>query len=876
MLFNRPLLAPFSFALRNMRLRLGRTLLTALGISLGVAVVLAIQITNVSTLDTINAVFNLAAGKAQLLVTTDNLLAGAGETLPEELTGRMAAFDEVEIAAPSLRVNTLLASEAEDWQLEVGFAGPAAGSVLQLYGVEFSLDPQVRVYKLAAGRLPDPGAYEAVLPADYAARHNLALGNDLTVLLPGGGLGRLRIVGLLDSEGLALFNNGVVAAAPLTVVQDLFNQRGAIDEISLRIVPAVADNPHTLEELKERLEARIGRQGRVIYPAARGQLVSRMLSSYQAGLQMFSGIAIFVGTFLIYNTFAMTVVERTREIGMLRAIGLNRWHVLGLVMVEAGLLALLGSLMGLVLGLALARGLMAVTGAFLAVGESIITVTPAALAQSLFVGIFITLGAALIPALQATRISPLEALRVRATSTEPIRPIVWQAGLALVFIGIANIYWLEFRPEVYFEVLQLSVVLILSGATLTVPLVVAGLERSTRPLARRLYGNEGALGSANVQRSIGRTTLTVAALIVALAMIVGIGSMSVSFEDDFTGWINAALGGDLYVSSPVRLRSSFVRQLESLPGVAAATPARFYITQIAERSLPPQTAQGDDTAYFIAIDPETYLSVSSIEFTGSPASPEENWRVFSAGGAVFLSSQLAETYDLRQGDTIWLKTRRGEQSFYIAGVIVDFFAQGQTITGTYRDLQAYYSESGADRITVAVLEGYSIDEVSQTIKARYGTRRNLNIQTTTSFKAQINGLLNQSLALFDVLSLIGAVIGTLGVINTLTMNVIERTREIGGLRSLGMYRRQIVRMVLSEAFALGVMGAIYGLGFGFVLAQVMIESMNSASGYDLEFVFSLPPFAWGLALAIGISQLAALSPARRAAGLNIVEAIKHE
>jgi putative ABC transport system permease protein len=876
MLFNRPALAPFGFALRNMRQRLGRTLLTALGISLGVAVVLAIQITNVSTLDTINAVFNLAAGQANLLVTTDNLLAGVGETLPEDLVSRMAAFEGVELAAPTLRVNTLLASEAEDWQLEIGFTGAAAGTILQLYGVDIELDPQVRVYKLAEGRLPAPGAYQTVLPADYAERSSLAVGDDLVVLLRGGGTARLEIVGLLDSEGVALYNNGVVAVAPLDVVQELFNHRGEIDEVGLKIAPAIANDPDALEVLKERLAERAGRNARVVYPAARGQLVSRMLATYQAGLQMFSGIAIFVGTFLIYNTFSMTVVERTREIGMMRAIGMNRWHVLGLVMVEASLLALFGSAAGLAFGVGLARGLMLVTGAFLAVGESVITITPAALAQSLSVGIFITLGAALFPAFQATRISPLEALRARAQAGERIRPVIWQSGLVLLLVGLANVYGIAYRPSVQFNMLQGSVLLILTGATLTVPLVVAALEKAARPLARGVYREEGSLGSANVKRSVGRTTLTVAALIVSLAMIVGIGSMSTSFEDDFTSWINASLGGDLYVTSPVRLRHSFVRQLESLEGVEAATPARFYIVQVAARSLPPGTAEDDDTVYFIAIDPDSYRRVSSVEFTNDQGDPEANWQALAGGDTVFLSSQLAETYDLEQGDVIWLKTRRGEQPFKVAGVIVDFFAQGQTITGSYRDLQAYFSETGADRITVKVAEGYAIDDVSREIKDRFGQQRNLNVQTTTSFKAQIQGLLDQSLALFDVLSLIGAVIGSLGVINTLTMNVIERRRELGGLRSLGMTRAQVVRMVLAEAFSLGLMGAVYGLGFGYVLAQVMIQSMNSSSGYDLEFVFTPGPFVLGLVLAAGISQLAALAPARRAAGLNIVEAIKHE
>ncbi|TAK13470.1 MAG: ABC transporter permease [Anaerolineae bacterium] len=876
MLFNRPFLAPFAFALRNMRQRMGRTLLTGLGIALGVAVVLSIEITNVSTLDTINTVFNLAAGEANLLVSTDNLLAGMGETLPEELVDRMAAFEEVELATPTLRVNTLLASEASEWELEIGFTGAAAGTILQLYGVDVVRDPELRVYKFTAGRLPSPDAYEAVLPADYAAEKDLALGDDLVLLVPGSGVARLEVVGLLASEGVALFNNGVVAVAPLSVVQELFNHRGEIDEVGLKIVPAIASDPDALDALKDRLEERVGRNARVIYPAARGQLVSRMLASFQAGLQLFSGIAIFVGTFLIYNTFSMTVVERTREIGMMRAIGMNRWHVLGLVMVEASILAVAGSAVGLVFGVVQARALMLVTGAFLAAGDAVITVTPQALLQSLFVGIVITLGAALFPAYQATRISPLEALRARAQTGEKVRPAVWVTGLVMLALGLANIYVIPYRASVYFNILQGSVLLILAGATLTVPLVVKALEGAARPWVRRLYGGEGALGSANVQRSVGRTTLTVAAMIVALAMIVGIGSISISFEDDFTSWINASLGGDLYVTSPVKLRQSFLGQLATVEGVEAATPARFHIVQVAARSLPPETADDDDTVYFVAIEPETYRQVSSVEFTSNQGDPEANWQALAGGDAVFLSSQLAETYNLNQGDTIWLKTRRGEKPFRVAGVIVDFFAQGQTITGTYRDLGAYFSEDGADRITVKVAEGYTIDEVSQRIKDRYGEQRNLNVQTTTSFKAQIQGLLDQSLALFDVLSLIGVVIGSLGVVNTLTMNVIERRREIGGLRSLGMTRNQIVRMVLAEAFSLGLMGALYGLGFGFVLAQVMIQSMNSMSGYDLEFVFSPTPFLVGLALAAGISQLAALAPARRGAALNIVEAIKHE
>jgi putative ABC transport system permease protein len=478
--------------------------------------------------------------------------------------------------------------------------------------------------------------------------------------------------------------------------------------------------------------------------------------------------------------------------------------------------------------------------------------------------------------LSAARISPLEALRVQGRTGEAIRAIVWASGLALMFIGFTSNYGIPYRDSVAFNMLMINVVLIFLGAILTVPLVIRYLEKFTRKLAVRVYGREGLIGSSNVNRSIGRTTLTVASLIVSLAMIVGIGSMSHSFENDLTSWVNASLGGDLYVNSPVRLRESFGRQLEGVEGVEVASPARFMVVQIAPRSLPPDVEEDDDTVFYYIMDPESYLAVGSIEFTTDQGNPDENIERLKQGNAVFLSSVLADKLELDRGDTLYLQTGRGVQPFEVAGVIVDFFAQGQTITGTYRDLKTWFGLSGADRFTVKVADGYDPAAVAQALRDRFQKSRNISVQNTESFKKQIDDILNQSLALFDVLSSIGVVIGTLGVVNTLTMNVMERTREIGGLRSLGMTRSQVIRMILSEALGLGTMGMIYGLGFGFLFAQVIINALNRGNGYDLSFSFNPMPFLSGALLAIGISQIAALSPARRASRLNIVEAIKHE
>ena len=179
-------------------------------------------------------------------------------------------------------------------------------------------------------------------------------------------------------------------------------------------------------------------------------------------------------------------------------------------------------------------------------------------------------------------------------------------------------------------------------------------------------------------------------------------------------------------------------------------------------------------------------------------------------------------------------------------------------------------------LTVVLSPGFTSDAVSSEIKDRFSHLYSLNILTGSTIKKSVFALLDQAFVLFDVLSLIGVVIGSIGVVNTLTMNVIERTREIGGLRSLGMTRKQVMRMILAESLSLGFMGGIYGLIMGYPISQIFIHVLNSLGGYEVEFIFNPTPYIIGLLIAFGVSQVAAIGPSRRAAGINIVEAIKHE
>jgi putative ABC transport system permease protein len=867
----RSILPIFRFAFRNLWSRKSRTLLTVIGIVLGVAVVLAIAITNESTLASIRRIFDEASGRAHLVVTSNSV---SNEPFEGGALMRVSRAPGVSQAAPSVSHNTLLAAEADEWGLSVSVAGASSSNDLLIFGVDPALDAAVRDYELIAGEfLPkDEDAYAALLVQDYAQDEGLTVGDDLTILVADD-VETFRIVGLIRKAGPGLQNNGAVAIVPIGAAQAVFDLGSDLSQIDVIAAPDIADSPRRLEDLKAQLAGMLGQGYQVLYPAARGSVVSKMLASYQLGLSFFSAVALFVGAFLIYNTFTMTVVERTREIGMLRTLGMTRSQVTLLVLAEAALLGGIGSLAGVGFGILLSRGLTQ-SMATIAGTEIMQTSIPLdGLLTSLLVGLGVTLVSASLPAWRARDISPLEALRVTAKPQRvPLGQYGWLVGLGLMLAAYLALYHVPLRPQVQYLVGATSVFILLLGATLTVPVTIGGFERLLRPLLSAVYRGEGRLGTSNIRRAKGRTALTVAALMIGIAMVIGIQALTTSFEVDIDNWVQTAIGGDLYVRSPIPMREEFGQRLLAHPTVAAVSPVTFHLV----RGVPAGTARETDTLLFVAIDPATYLQVASFIFEDPEADVSQAVAELAAGDALLISTTLADRYELAAGDSMRLETRRGGHDFHVAGVVVDFTSQGYVINGSRGDLARYFGESSADEFILALQPGASPPLEAERLEERYGQTRHIVVETATDFRAKVSELTAQAFALFDVLGLIGVIIAALGVVNTLMMNVFERQREIGGLRSLGMTRGQVARMVLAESGAMGIIGGLFGTVFGFFLSQVFLLGLEVIGGYTVNY--NLPPTALlaSLVIALVVSQGAALYPAWRAATVRIIEAIQHE
>jgi len=853
--------------LRSMRSRSLRFMLSTFGIILGVAGMLSIQATNQTALNSILNLFETTSGRAKLVVSSANADEGG---FSEKLLVKVNAVEGVLVADPLVIENTDLADKEASDQLDISFFGASGGGLL-VYGIVPALEIQTRDYTLTDGRFlsEDLKEREIVLVENYAEDEDIQI-NDLIKIITPSGTKELKVVGLIAREGPGKTNNGSFGIIPLETAQALFNRSDELDQID--IVP-VNPNPGTSElaQLRTALQDEVRDNYSVTYPSGQGKRMTQMLQNYQIGLNFMSGIALFVGAFLIYNAFAMTVVERTREFGMLRTIGMTRRQVISQVLVEAAFLGILGSALGVGLGILLARGLTNLMETLMSQELGVVKVTPNDMIFSMSIGVGVTFLAALIPALQAGRISPIEALRVRGKSKEGwmIR-FGWTLGIILLGGSIALLIINPFPYDVQFRLGSMTVFGLFTGATLLIPITVGIWEFISRPVIKLMYGSSGSLGSRNVQRSRLRTTLTVAALMVGVAMVIMVRGMTESFAVDLRTWIQAYLGGDIYVTSSVRLRSDIERRLRSVPGVYEIAPLRYF-------NVDWKTPTGEiETINFMAIDVAAYSRVTNFVFSGEQVDPQLALERLQAGRAVFVSTVLAEKYNLIPGEVVTLKTRRGDKEFLIAGVVVDFYNQGLVVQGSWEDMRRYFNIRDANTLLVKVNDGTSASLVQDQIDAQYGDRYHLILISNDTIREQVLTLMDQAFRMFDVMALISIVVGSLGVINTLTMSVIERTREIGMLRAIGTTRGQIVRMVLAEAMLMGVIGGILGLGTGVVLARILFIGMTTMSGYRLTFVMPPEGIILSVVIALIISQLAAIAPARRAAKVRILEAVHYE
>jgi putative ABC transport system permease protein len=839
------------------RKHLLRNVLTTVGIILGVAIFAAMRSANSSLKESLRDTIDQIAGKAVLQVT-------AGQAgVPESVADDVRSVTGVRAAAPVIEavVRTTDASQ---------------GNILIL-GVDLAGDRSMRDYALEGNEdaVSDPLVFLAqpdsiMVSKEFAARNGLkedskiqlvtALGNKL-----------FTVRGIMVPKGMAKAFGGNVGVMDIYSAQFVFSRGRTFDRVDIAL-----DEGVRLDDGIARIQARLGGGYKIEPPLRRGKQTESLMEAYSGALFFSSAIAMTVGLFLIFNAFSVSVTQRRSQIGILRALGVARSQIQGLFLGESLILGIAGSLLGVLFGILMGRGVMTTMARVveqsygMPVSLDRMRYDPIWLGVSFLLGVAASLIGAWLPARAAGRVDPVLALQKGKYQVLFIGENRFRRWIGLILLLasllVGSMPWADSLR------VQAAVLAVLfSSLALLAPTfshLLAGLLR--RPM-RSLFGMEGRLASDSLVQAPRRTSATVSALLFSLAFVLVMATFSVSVSAALARWIETSVNPDLFVSASESLTarvfqfpSSVGEALKGVPGVRQVDPVRLFNIEYDGR-LP----------LLVSLPIDQFLRRST------PMMAEGRVEDLVPGmmgkNGVLISNNMARIYHLKRGSLIFLDTPTGRHKFDVVGVSVDYSSDSGSLLidwGVYKQL---WKDDRVDTFDLMIERGYDPDEVKREIQRRFAGSRNIFVLTNRDMRAELTRLTDQFLSLQYVQILLAVLVAVLGIINSLMVSITERKREFGILRGLGGERRQVRKTIVLEAVCIGLVAVLLGIGCGTILGYYSVGSFGAVfNGFVFPYVF---PAAISMSLIPGvilISLLAAWYPSSMALKIPIVEALAYE
>jgi putative ABC transport system permease protein len=839
---------------------------TILGIALGIAVVIAIQMTNASSLRGFERAIETVAGRTSL-----------------EIVGPGAGLDELSLNGLGWLREYGQVSPVIEGDAQVEFAAGAPES-LRVLGVDVLRDRSFRDYKLLefAERRRDPRAQEflellldprsIILTEKFANRHGLKVGAGIEMVFADRAE-RYVIRGLLKDEGPARAMDGNFALMDIAAAQWAFNRLGRIDRIELLL----ADRAK-IDEAEPAIRARLPEGLKAQRPTRRGSQVEKMLEAFHFNLTALSYIALLVGLFLIYNTVSISVITRREEIGTLRALGVTRRTVLGLFLTEAAALAVIGCGLGILFGRLLAFGAVKLTATTVNALYIATAAAPPPLEWrhaiiAFAIGLPLSLLAAAIPAIEASRVAPTAAMRGNDRLETRFRLRARYLVIPIALLALA--WWFARQPAVNglpaFG--YASAVAIVFGAAFLVPAALFGLSRlADRPLFR-LFRIEGRLANANLAGAIPRISISIAALAVSLSMMTAIAVMIGSFRETVVYWVEQTLKADLYMRPATRnnvavdavFSPEVERLVEAHPAVAAVDRFRNF-----------DVAYGGGLVTLGAGEFDKQLKHGNLIFK-TPRDGREAMRACINQDAVLVSESFAIKHAKGVGDAIALDTPKGRASFRVAAIYYDYSSDRGIIVMDRGTFSRYYGEPQPTSLTIYLRPGSDSERVRDQLLERFGSRYRVLIYTNGSIRQEVLRIFDSTFAITYALEVIAIFVAILGVATTLLTLILERSREIAMLRLVGADRRQIRKMVVIEAGLMGGVSQAIGLAVGLLLSFLLIHVINVQSfGWTIQFHLPVGFLIQSSALILIATALSGIYPARRASRMQTAAEINEE
>ena len=836
-----------------------RSSITVMGIAVGVATMVGIAAINTSVMDAFRSTIDTIAGKADLTI------AGTPIGFDDALLEKVQKLEGVTHAAGSVTA--------------IAPVKGSPGESLYVMGVDLLDDGFFRTYEgvdrdvhQMADDLEFLNSTDRMLVSErFAREHNLKTGDRFT-LLTANGAADFFIHGLLKETGPIKAFGGSVGVMYLGSAQAAFNRGRNIDRIDVALDPKLG-----IDVMKPRLEAMSGAGIKIDRPDRRGQSVEKMIRSFQLGLNLGSGVALLVGIFLVYNTVAIGVVQRRREIGTLRALGATRFRIRALFTLEAGVLGLFGTIVGIPLGTLVARLAISwvagtISSIYIQVNAKDVFVGPQEMLMGAALGIFGSIFAALRPAIVASSVQPVEALRRDVAAGADMANLKsWPTMLAVVLAAAIYPATLIPPPAENFPLGgYLAMFLIMMVTTLVSPLVLRALQKVYQWPSQLALGIPGRLAADNFARAPVRTAVPVSALAIGVGMTICIAGFVGSFQKSSEKWIDQSIPADLFVTSSAKvggvqntpMNAELRDPIEAMVGVNKVDMVRIYPTDVLGLRI-----------YIVSLDPEIYHLRGKPEIIdGHLPTPAER-----ALGYVTVSENLARRRDLKRESAFTMETPTGPHTYKVAAVITDYSSDQGTVFMDRRYFTRDFNDHLVDTFQVYMKDPTKIEDVRREINERFGTKHDLYVLSNVELRKEAYDLVSNAFAVTYAMEGVAVLLALLGVINTLLAAVLDRTREIGLLRAIGAARSHVVKLFIGEAALIGLTGGAIGTVLGYALGFTLTKVVGvQSTGWNFPFIFPTQLALQMLAASTVCAILAGIYPARRAARLDVVEALAYE
>jgi len=794
--------------------------LSILGIAMGVAIVVSIDIANYSSATAFNLSMNAVAGKATHQIT------GTSEGIPDSFYNFLKVEKGIRNIAPVIE-SYISIQDSEKTKTSTS----SGKKVFKLLGVDIFAERPFRDYLSQTGVSIDGDLknfltkpHSVILSKESIDKLNKVIGDSLTIIING----KEKIIyisGIINEDGQNKSALENLFITDISSAQELTEKKDKIDYIDI-----IIDN-----DSKEQLIKSLLPEGFQLQKSgSRSEAAEQMLEAFNINLTSLSLLALIVGLFLIYNTMTFSVVQRKVLIGTFRSIGVTSNEISGLILREALIMGIIGTIVGFAAAYFISKVLLifisqTINDLYYVVSVREIYISPAIIIKGVALGVFATILSAIKPAKEASEINPRIAM-IRSDQESSVLkkvPRMTIAGILFILAGAALLLfpskniWLS-----YFGILPVII-----GFALFTPLIIILVEKTFSPVYKKLFGITGKMASKSIIQNISRTYIAIAALSLAVAATVGVGTMISGFRSTVINWLETRLNADIFISAPnlISRRNDAVLPEELLlkiKSIDEVADINFY------REL---ELMQEGKKYHIIASGLNKRSYAGFQF--KEGNPDEAWKKFE-NGELFLSEPFAYRYDLNVGSILQLKTDNGMRDFKIAGIYYDYASDQGLVTMNYDFFRKHWNSEGLSGISVFAKDKNSLNLIKDKIETIKSDIIGQQLVVRT-----YKYLLDSSIEVFDrtfliakVLQILSVIVAFIGILSSLMSLQLERSRELGILRANGLLPSQLFKIVILQTFLMGFTASIIALPLGNILAAILVFIINKRSfGWTMQF-----------------------------------------